>query len=230
MAPSFDTAGWFARDPEILRRVGAVLLGHPLRRVLSAPSRVILVEDALEACDPEGVAAAGSLLVAAGSAFPHTEASRVLLGKWLVEHCPTLGKFAAKGDGGLQANHSAFRVLQGHEFWRAHGAWLASEGPPLAPATHERIAWASAVPEEPAGEAEVAKREVAAVLDELTAGNGVLCLPTVPSAPPPLRADAETLNDWRSRCFSVLCVAGMGGLPQARAPILTPPPGAFLTE
>lgn len=159
MAPSFDTVGWFARDPEILRKVGSVLLDRPLRRVLTAPSRVILIEDALEACEPEGVAAAGSLLVAAGTSFPHTEASRVLLGRWLIEHCPTLGKFANKGDTGLQANVSAFRVLQGNEFWKAHGAWIDGAKPQLAPATSERIAWAAAVPEEPAAAATTVKRE-----------------------------------------------------------------------
>ena len=44
--------------------------------------QVVLAEDALEMCAPEGVAAAGALLLAAGAAFPETDASRVHLGSW----------------------------------------------------------------------------------------------------------------------------------------------------
>merc|ERR1719160_1803868 len=61
MAPSFDTAGWFARDAPTLRKVGAVLLSPSSASPPSAgavperrrgAARLVLAEDALELCVP----------------------------------------------------------------------------------------------------------------------------------------------------------------------------------
>ena len=43
LAPSFDTVGWFARDAEMLERVGGVLLGDG---AATPPRRLLYVEDA----------------------------------------------------------------------------------------------------------------------------------------------------------------------------------------
>ncbi|HEX6004321.1 MAG TPA: amidase family protein, partial [Burkholderiales bacterium] len=45
LAPSFDTAGWFARDATLLERVGQVLLGEARAQ---APGRLLLARDAFE--------------------------------------------------------------------------------------------------------------------------------------------------------------------------------------
>jgi len=45
LATSFDTAGWFARDPETLQRVGRVLLGNERA---GAPGKLLVAEDAFQ--------------------------------------------------------------------------------------------------------------------------------------------------------------------------------------
>ncbi|HEX6006765.1 MAG TPA: amidase family protein, partial [Burkholderiales bacterium] len=45
LAPSFDTAGWFAREATLLERVGQVLLGEARAQ---APGRLLLARDAFE--------------------------------------------------------------------------------------------------------------------------------------------------------------------------------------
>lgn len=47
LAPSFDTAGLFARDPAVLRRAGSVLL-NPARRRPAALKRLLVATDAFE--------------------------------------------------------------------------------------------------------------------------------------------------------------------------------------
>ena len=49
-APSYDTAGWFARDPGLFARVGAVLLQTEIGP--SRPRRLVVAEDAFEVADP----------------------------------------------------------------------------------------------------------------------------------------------------------------------------------
>ena len=50
-APSFDTVGWFARDPNLLARVGAVLFGKEIAATL--PNRLVIAEDAFAIADAE---------------------------------------------------------------------------------------------------------------------------------------------------------------------------------
>src|SRR5262249_46884684 len=54
LAPSFDTAGWLARDAGTLRRVGSVLLGRALDDAVedAAFPTLDVVEDAFELVDP----------------------------------------------------------------------------------------------------------------------------------------------------------------------------------
>ncbi len=51
MAPSFDSAGWLAGGPGVLRAAGAVLLGGE-RRAGRASERVLLAADLLDAAGP----------------------------------------------------------------------------------------------------------------------------------------------------------------------------------
>jgi amidase len=45
LAPSFDTCGWFARDPVLLERVGRVLLGDTSHK---RPGKLLIAEDAFK--------------------------------------------------------------------------------------------------------------------------------------------------------------------------------------
>jgi amidase len=49
-APSYDTIGWFARDADLLARVGSVLLQSEIRSV--RPRQLMIAEDAFEVADP----------------------------------------------------------------------------------------------------------------------------------------------------------------------------------
>ena len=54
-APSYDTIGWFARDPDTFQRVGRVLLASDAEPAL--PTHLIIAEDAFELAEPETRAA-----------------------------------------------------------------------------------------------------------------------------------------------------------------------------
>ncbi|MBM4421723.1 MAG: amidase, partial [Chloroflexi bacterium] len=55
LAPSFDTAGWFAGTPELLERVGRVLLGDSTEPV--RPLRLLIARDAFDLLSPPVAAA-----------------------------------------------------------------------------------------------------------------------------------------------------------------------------
>jgi hypothetical protein len=70
MAPTFDTAGWFANGPGIFRRGGAVLLDGT--RVEASIKQMIVANDAFEQADAEVVALHKTFLERASPALPVT--------------------------------------------------------------------------------------------------------------------------------------------------------------
>ena len=127
LAPSFDACGWFADRPDILGRVGQVLLDRPA--VARRPRRLLLAEDAFALADPavqEALAGPVRQLAAlADSLTPMTLAPEGLA-TW-TEH---------------------FRLLQAREIWQTYGSWLERVQPTLGPGVRERFAWASTITEE----------------------------------------------------------------------------------
>src|SRR3546814_7775538 len=77
LAPSFDTAGWFARDAATLRRVGSVLLGGPLDSKGGDATRwrrLLLPEDAFALAVPAAQQALAPLVERLGQRLAPPEA------------------------------------------------------------------------------------------------------------------------------------------------------------
>ena len=250
MAPSFDTVGWFARDARTLARVGKALLPRA-KGVTDADAppavRVLAVaEDCLRLGGAEAVAAVAALLQGAAVACPGAQASRLKLGAFFRAQCPALGPFvtgafdptadgesAPPGDAdteeddnnqeGLTALRTALRVLQGHELWSAHGGWVSSARPALAPDVRSRVDFAASVTPAAAQAASQAVAQARAAADALFGGGATtfIVLPTVPQPAPPVRQSGPANDEWRARCMAMLSIAGVAGLPQVHLPVGT---------
>ncbi len=195
LAPSFDTCGWFARDAALLARVGDVLLaGTP--------------------------AAAGELLVAQ-DAFAHAlpDVPPALAGAvGRVEALLGAGRPVTVAEAGLTAWFSVFRTLQHAEIWAAHSEWVTRERPTFGPMIAKRFEIVSHVDHAAVAVAESERASIRTQLDDLLAHNRVLLMPTMPDIAPLLQEPAETAVPVRERALAMLCVAGLGGLPQLSIP------------
>lgn len=123
-APSFDVAGWFAKDIETFDRIGTVLLGEDKEDVSVA--RLLRESEAFEMVDTRVRAALDPALATLSELIGSPENVRV---------SPT----------GLQRWFETFRVLQAAEIWSNHGAWVMSTRPKLGPGIKERFEWAQGV-------------------------------------------------------------------------------------
>jgi amidase len=197
LAPSFDTVGWFARDPGVFERAGAVLLdGHaPGRR----PRRVLVAEDAFERADPGAAEALRGAVERVARIVGRVETIRV----------------SAEG---LEAWAEDFRVAQGAEIHETHGAWIERVRPAVGPGTRERLAWCVTLDRRAVGEARERRERIANRLVGLLADGAVLVLPTTPGAAPMRGLPLDARLEHRARAMQLLCIAGLGRLPQVSVP------------
>jgi amidase len=197
LAASFDTAGWFARDPETLERVGRVLLGDERA---GAPGRLLVAEDAFQL-------AGGAI---SGALQPALDRLSAQLG------APQRVTVSMEG---LPQWFQVFRVLQGAEVWAQHGSWVTRVKPQLGPGIKERVEWAATLTARDIGPAKSRREEIARRMAQLLAGNAILALPTLPGIAPRLNTPAAELEDFRGRAMSLLCIAGLARLPQVSLPM-----------
>jgi amidase len=201
LGPSFDTAGWFARDAALFEKVGRVLLGDDAPAAV--PGRLLLAADAFERAGRTvgdalqgAVAKVESVL---GKAEPVTVAAEGL------------------DDWGM----NVFRVIQAHEAWQSLGAWITEHKPALGPGIKERFQWASTVDRAMLLGAASKREEVSRRMDRMLAGNAVVVLPASPGIAPKIGAPAAEIDDFRARALAILSIAGLARLPQVSLPMAT---------
>ncbi len=198
LAPGFDTCGWFARDAEIMARVGQLLLGG----VAATPGRLLLAEDAFAYAMPDAAVALKPALTRVSA----------LLGT------PEPVTVSAEG---LAAWFEVFRVLQFGEIQDVHGEWVARVRPTFGPQIAPRFAAVAKSNPDDIARMRLARADIAARLDAMLADNAVLVLPTMPDIAPLLQSPPDDTVAFRERALGMLCVAGLGGLPQVTLPFVT---------
>ncbi|MEM6849225.1 MAG: amidase family protein, partial [Pseudomonadota bacterium] len=196
LAPSFDTVGWFARDPGTMVTVGAAFGLAPSG--LGAP-RLALPVDAWTRCDGATIAAVGPTLAALEAAYGPAVPVKL-------------------ADEGLDAWREVFRVAQAGEVWQVHGAWVSANTPGFGPCVADLFAMAEGIEVGAFAEALAAKGEIAERMRGLVSGPTVLVMPTSPGPAPKRDADAASLDGYRIRALEILCPAGLAGLPQYSIP------------
>jgi amidase len=198
-AATFDVAGWFARDPDVFQRVGRVLLGD--RGEPAAPRRLLLAKDAFALVDGRVAQALRDAVELVGGTFAHVEEttiSREGLDRWM----------------------EVFRVVQGAEIWANHGPWIEHTKPRIGRAIGERLAWAARLDGKDVAAAKAQHAAVRERIDALLGEADVLCLPTSPRIAPLRGTEQHELEVvYRHQAMCLLCIAGLGGLPQISLPL-----------
>ncbi len=197
--PPFDVAGWFARDSEVLEAVGRVLLDdasapRPLRRLLRAV-------DAFDLVDAPVSDALGPALAMVAARIGEVEEVTV-------------------APDGLEAWFDCFRILQAASIWANRGSWITEAKPALGPGIKERFDWAQALPAAEVEAARVRWESICARIAEVVGEGDVLCLPTSPRVAPLKNLPIDEIEiRYRHQAMHLLCIAGLGGLPQISLPM-----------
>ena len=197
-ASSYDTIGWFAREPEVFARVAAVLFQSDIPAIV--PTRLIIAEDAFEIADVAVAAALQPAVDAVKSIIADNTTLRlssVGLAQWSVQQ----------------------QVLQSREAWVTAKDWIAQVNPRFNFWVAERYIFGRSVTDDEVETAQVARQEVIQRMDEVTQGGGVVCLPTSPGPAPLLGQSLAERRDVLSRIVSLTCMGGTTGRPQISVPV-----------
>lgn len=204
LAASFDTIGWFARTPELLRDVGTVLFGET--NISPAPGRLLVASDVMAVVDEttraallEAIDKVAGLL---GAPEP-VEVSNV------------------EGVPGLDAWITVVRAIWGGESWAEHGAWIQSVKPKFGSGVAARFEARSHVSSDELAVARLQREVIAAHLSELLAGGNVLALPAAPGIAPLAGGSDQDIDPFREMNEPIGSSSGLARLPQISLPLAT---------
>ena len=197
MAPSFDTVGWFANNPEIFQKVGNVLLNNIERSNVDFKQYVV-AEDLLELCDAE-----------VQSNFNN----------YINVNIPNINKTR------LSTNTKAiiadnFRILQGAEVKANIIPWIEKNKPNISPEIKSRIDMASKITDIEVSKSLIFRKTLVDEIDKSLPEGTIAIFPTSPFSAPKSGQDDESLGSFRKRLMELTSVAGMTSRPQITIPRL----------
>ena len=197
MAPSFDTVGWFANNPEIFQKVGNVLLNNIERSNVDFKQYVV-AEDLLELCDAE---------------------VQDNFNNYINVNIPNINKTR------LSTNTKAiiadnFRILQGAEVKENIIPWIEKNKPNISPEIRSRIDMASKITDIEVSRALIFRNHLIDEIKKSLPEGTIAVFPTSPFSAPKSGQDDESLGSFRKRLMELTSVAGMTSRPQITIPRL----------
>ncbi len=199
LAASYDTIGWFARDPAVMSGVA-----HALFDTWREPeilTRLLVPEDAWALADPAVQAAL----------HPALDRIAELVG-------PPLSVMAAEG-GDLGPLFDAYLVLQGREAWIEHREWVEAVKPKFGPGIAERFTLIAGLTDAEVARWTAWRRDFSARLLGMVNTGAVMVLPSAPSIAPLRGRPQAELADLRRRILTMTGISGHAGLPQISLPV-----------
>ena len=197
MAPSFDTVGWFANNPEIFQKVGNVLLNNIERSNVDFKQYVV-AEDLLELCDAE---------------------VQDNFNNYINVNIPNINKTR------LSTNTKAiiadnFRILQGAEVKENIIPWIEKNKPNISPEIRSRIDMASKITDIEVSKALTFRENLIDEIKKSLPEGTIAVFPTSPFSAPKSGQDDESLGSFRKRLMELTSIAGMTSRPQITIPRL----------
>jgi len=195
---SYDTVGWFARDPETFAKVGSVILQSDLTNEL--PRRVVIAQDAFELLDSSAFDAVQTAVQRICSLIGEQSTIR-LAETSLSEWCDQQG------------------TLQSREGWETVRDWIDETNPRFSFAVAKRYILAQNISDREIISARQIKTQVLNRMNDLLSDKAVICLPTTIGPAPPIGQKLSERTDLGLKISQLTCIAGTTGGPQINLPL-----------
>ncbi|CAI0380609.1 unnamed protein product [Linum tenue] len=224
ISPSLDTVGLFASDPDVLRRVGHVLLQLPFG-VQRKPRQIIIADDCFELFKIPFDKLAQALITSTVKLFGRQALKHEILEEFLCSNVPSLKKILTnKSDSKVKTSSLGMlahimQALHRYEFSDIHEEWLKMEKPVLDPLISAHLNDAGEISDTEIEKYRSVRNEMRAAINTLLKDDGILVIPTTFAHPPKLNAKELLSEDYMLRSFSLLSLASLSGCCQVTIPL-----------
>ncbi|KAK7398796.1 hypothetical protein VNO78_09969 [Psophocarpus tetragonolobus] len=224
ISTSLDTVGWFAKDPNVLRRVGHILLQAPFV-IQRSPRQIIIADDCFQHINVPLDRSSQVVVKATEKLLGRQVLKHINLGDYISSRVPSLKRCSGhKTNGELKASPlkllaDIMQFLQRHEFRLEHDEWMNTVKPDLHPAVLALLHEKFEVSDVEIENSKAVRSEMRAAINSLLKDEGILVIPTVADAPPKLGGKEILSEDYQSRAFSLLSIASISGCCQVSIPL-----------
>ncbi|KAI5660282.1 hypothetical protein M9H77_29075 [Catharanthus roseus] len=223
VSASLDTVGWFARDPQILRRVGHVLLQVPLA-VQRNPRSIIIADDCFHSSNVSD-RVTQAVIKSIEKLFGRQAIRHEKLGDYVNSKVPSLKAFqTGKANGEVKTSPlwslaNVMQVLKRHEFKQNHEEWIKSVKPTLDPVISAQLREGLDVTDKEVENCLSVRNELRSALNLLLKDDGILIIPTTPDFPPKVGSKDVLSEEYHIRAYTFTSLASMSGCCQAAVPM-----------
>ncbi|EEF31906.1 translocon at the outer membrane of chloroplasts 64 [Ricinus communis] len=224
ISASLDTVGWFARDPNVIRRVGHLLLQLPFG-VQRNPKQIIIADDCFQLLKIPVDRIAQVVIKSTEKIFGRQVLRHEILEDVLFSRVRSLKLLHdQKTNGELRTSSirllaNIMRLLHRYEFRHNHEEWINIEKPNV---DHNISAQIHEIVDIPDTEIEIFKsirQEMRAAINSLLKDDGILVIPTTAHLPPKLGGKDMLSEDYQILLFSLLSIASLSGCCQVTIPL-----------
>jgi amidase len=199
MAPSFDAAGWFARTPEMLARVGSVLLGNEIPEF--KVDKFVIARDLFDTKEP-GIASKYDAFIQRLSSLPaeivETELGKPDFSTWI----------------------DALRNIQWWELTQAHGAWISRNLDTFGDEIRGRLEKIASVTRNDMEESRLVRKQLIGQIENILSPGTIIVFPTAPGVAPLKGRPIDEARASRINTMRHTCIAAVAGLPQVSMPLI----------
>ena len=195
MAPSFDTLGWFAKDINIFKKIGSVLLNLNEKTKYSFKEFVI-AEDILELANPDIVN---------------------LFNNYINNNFPKIKRFRLS-EHNKEIIADNFRILQGGEIKENIIPWILENKPKISPEINNRIEMAMKITTDEINKAQKFREKLKVEIDKSLLKGIIALFPTTPFSSPKCGQSDDQLGSYRKKLMEFTSIAGMTSRPQISIP------------
>lgn len=199
LAQSFDAVGWFARTPEVLARVGSVMLGSAIPEFNAR--RLIIARDLFDTKDPAIAAKYDAFLRSLSSL--NIEIAEAELGK------PDFTTWI-----------EALRCIQWWELNQAHGEWIFRHLNDFGVEIRGRLEKIPSVTRAEMEEKRQVRKQLTGWMENLLPPGDIMVFPTAPGIAPLKGRSIDEARASRLNTLRHTCIAAVAGLPQVSLPLL----------
>ncbi|CAG7882738.1 unnamed protein product [Brassica rapa] len=224
VSSSLDSVGWFARDPNTLRRVGHVLLHLPFATPRN-PRQIILADDYFQLLKIPVDRITQVVIKSAEKLFGKQLLKHQNLENYFESKVPSLKEYArTKAISSTKVPTSrllanVMQLLQRHEFLQNHGDWINTVKPAIDPVISSQLSENSKLTNEEIENLNTVRNQTRAAINSLLKDDGILVIPTMPTIPPKLGSKEIISEDYQNRASSLLSIASISGCCQVTVPL-----------